>query len=61
MKRIKEMGHITDKNSKRFLDNVNKWVLEWQKQGYEVEVSYAATTPYGGTTEYQAFIIARGN
>ncbi len=34
MKQIKEMAHITDTNSKRFLNNVNKLVLEWQKQGY---------------------------
>ena len=61
MKQIKEMAHITNTNSKQFLDNVIKWVLEWQKQGYEVEVTYDATTPYGGATEYQAFIIARGN
>lgn len=60
MKQIKEMGHITDTNSKRFLDNVNKCVLEWQKQGYEIEVTYDATTRYGIATEYQAFIIARG-
>ena len=51
MKQIKEMAHITDTNSKRFLDNVNKCALEWQKQGYEVEVTYDATTPYGGATE----------
>ena len=61
MKQIKEMAHITDTNSKRFFDNVNKWVSEWQKQGYEVEVTYDATTPYGGATEYQVFIIARSN
>ena len=57
MKQIKEMAHITDTNSKRFFDNVNKWVSEWQKQGYEVEVTYDATTPYGGATEYQVFIM----
>ena len=61
MKQIKEMVHITDKNPKRFFDNVNEWVLKLQKRGYEVEVTYDATTPYGGATEYQVFIIARGN
>ena len=60
MKQIKELAHITNTDSKQFLDNVNKWVLEWQKKGYEIEVTYDATTPYGGPTEYQAFIIARG-
>ena len=61
MKQIKEMAHITNTDSKQFLDSVNKVVSEWQKQGYEVEVTYSVSTPYGGATEYQVFIIARGN
>ena len=61
MKQIKEMAHITDTNSKRFFFYFFFFFLEWQKQGYEVEVTYDATTPYGGATEYQVFIIARGN
>lgn len=61
MKKIKEMAHVIDTDSRKFVDSVNGWVLEQQKRGYELEVTYASTTPYGGKTEYQAFIVARGN
>ena len=61
MKQIKKMAHITNTDSKIFLDTVNSYALNWQEQGYELEVTYTSTTPYGANTEYQAFIVARGN
>lgn len=61
MKQIKGMAHVTNTSSESFIESVNRRILTYQEQGYQVEVTYTSTTPYGRNTEYQAFIIARGD
>lgn len=59
MKNIREMAHVVHTDSRHFVDCVNSWVLAHQNKGYAVEITYTSTTPYGGKTEYQAFLVAR--
>lgn len=60
MKKIKDTAFVTNTDGKVFVDNINQWILKFQKMGFEVELQYASTTPFNAKTEYQAFIVARG-
>lgn len=61
MKQIQQTAFITNTSAKSFVKDVNRIIRDYQEQGYQVEINYTATTPFQANTEYQAFIIARGD